>query len=220
MLQTTKGIVLHSIKHGESAIIANIYTEDFGRQSFLSFGARKKSGKANIYLFHPLSLIEIEVDYRENRNIQRIIEARYAQIFGQIYCDIRRSTIALFLGEILYRNIRESEPNKQLFDFIYNAVQLLDLAGKGVENFHLIFLMQLTKFLGFYQSKGLESEVSQEVQTEFHKLIDISLTEMDTLNFSNILRNKLLENIINIYEQHLTGTGQIQSFKILREVFN
>lgn len=220
MLQKTKGIVLHSIKHGDSSIIAHIYTECLGRQSFLSYGSRKKKGISNRYIFHPLSLIEIDVDYKENRNIQKIIEARNAHIFSQLYYNIRRSTIALFLGEILYRNIRESEPNKQLFDFIFNAVQLLDIAGNGIENFHLVFLMQLTKFLGFYPGSGFESKIDLEIYIDFHKLINTSLTELDTLNVSNTQRQKLLDAILELYRLHLAGTGQIQSLKVLREVFD
>jgi DNA repair protein RecO (recombination protein O) len=99
-------------------------------------------------------------------------------------------------------------------------VQLLDMAGKGIENFHLIFLIQLTKFLGFYPEVSFESKIDPEIQSDLYKLINISLTEIDTLSISNTLRQKLLDAILEIYKQHLSETGQILSLKIFREVFH
>jgi DNA repair protein RecO (recombination protein O) len=219
MLHKIKGIVLYSIKYSESSLILHIYTDSYGRQSFLAYRSKNKKSKASAYLFHPLSLIKLEVDYKENREIQKIIEARFDYIFTQLYNDVRRSTIAIFLGEILNRNIKESEPNKQLFDFIYNAVQFLDVARDGIENFHLVFLIQLSKFLGFFPEQDFVLKVDEELRTDLHTLINISLTELNNLKISSSRRQQLLDVIIEMYQQHLTGTGQIQSLKILREVF-
>jgi len=220
MLQKLKGIVLYSIKYNETSLFLHIYTDKYGRQSFLAYRTRKKKSKSNAYLFHPLSLIELEVDLKENREIQKIIEANFDHIYSQLYYDVKRSTIAIFLGEILNKNIRETEPNKQLFDFIYNAVQLLDVAKEGIENFHLIFLIQLSKFLGFYPTMDYELKIEADLRNEFHSLVNISLTELDKIKISNSDRQRLLDIILELYKVHLTGPGQIQSLKILREVFD
>jgi DNA repair protein RecO (recombination protein O) len=220
MLQKVKGIVLHSFKHGDSGLIAHIYTENFGRQSFVIYGVRKKKGKAKNYLFHPLSFIEFETDFKENKSIQRIIEVKSALIFNNIYYDIRRSTIAIFLGEILYRNIRESEPNKNLYDFISQSIQLLDITEKGVENFHLIFLLQLTKFLGFFPSTEFIIYNNNILYKEKIDLRYISITDIGYIDISNITRQNMLDEILNFYEKHIMGIGQIKSLMILREVFH
>lgn len=219
MLQKTKGIVLYSVKHGESALITHIYTNNYGRQSFLTYSTHRKRGLTNAYLFHPLSLLELEVEYKENRDIQKIIEARHSFIFNQLYFDVRKSTIALFLGEILHRNIRETEANKQLFDFIYNSVQLLDVIKEGVENFHLVFLVQLTKFLGFYPGIDYELKIKPEIQYDFQKLISASLTDITTLKFSKVIRQVLLNLILELYKNHLLESSNLRSLKVLRELF-
>jgi DNA repair protein RecO (recombination protein O) len=219
MLQKIQGIVLFSVKYSESGLVTHIYTNKFGRQSFITNSTRKKKGLTNAYLFHPLSLLEIEVDYKENRDIQKIIEARYFYIFNQIYFDVRRSTIAMFLGEILDRSIRESEPNIKLFEFINNAVQLLDIQ-EGIENFHLVFLAQLSKFLGFHPGVDFELKNRNLLAPEFHRILTISLTEINTLNFSKSIRRELLNLILELYKEHITETATLRSLKVLRELFD
>jgi DNA repair protein RecO (recombination protein O) len=217
MFQKVKGIVLHPIKHGDSGLISHIYTESYGRQSFVIYGVRKRKTKANVYLFHPLSLLEIEIDFKENRNLQRIIEAKSTHIFNNIYIDIRRSTIAQFIGEILYKNIKESEPNYRLFDFLFNSVQLLDLTSEGVENFHLIFLLHLSKFLGFFPNDEIRDKFKGDGEIS---LLNVSLSELGSINISNRSRQEILNEILKFYEEQMTGVGNVKSLKILRELFH
>jgi DNA repair protein RecO (recombination protein O) len=221
MLQKTRGIVLHSIKYGESGLIIELFTENFGRQSYMIHGIRKKKSKVNAYLFHPMTLLDIDADYKEGRNLQKIKEVKSSYVINQIYFDIRRSTIAMFIGEILYRNIRETEPNKNLFDFLFHSVQLLDIAEKGIENFPIIFLLQLTKFIGIYPNTNLEINHNKaQSELSFYYLLNYSLSEIGVINIDASKRQSFLESIINYYRIHLAGTGQIQSLKVLREVFH
>lgn len=219
MLQKVKGIVLHSVKYGESNIIAEIYTQNIGRQSFMIYGVRKKNSKVNSYLFQPFTILEFEADLKENRHIQTIREVKANPLINNIYFDIRRSTIAQFISEILHRAVRSGEPDLNLYNYIFHSILLLDTAENGIENFHLIFLLQLTKFLGIYPENGFKLYNQQEADKFGKQLIEFSLAELPILNIDYLSRQNMLDMVLNYYAEHLIGIGQIKSLKILREVF-
>jgi DNA repair protein RecO (recombination protein O) len=220
MLQKTRAITLHSFKYGESGIIAHLYTENFGRQSFLIHGVRKKNSTISSYLLQPLAILDIEVYFKEARDLQHIKEVKPSTYLHDIRFNIHKSTIAIFLSEILYKTLRESEPDKKLFDFLLNAIQLLDISKNGIENFHLIFLLQYTKFLGIYPIDN-EDFIYHNAKSglNLQKLLQHSLADLNSFILEYTERQELLD-IINIYyKSHISGFGQIQSLKILREVF-
>ncbi|MCD4664768.1 MAG: DNA repair protein RecO [Bacteroidales bacterium] len=150
MLHKTRGIVLNKVKYSETSLIVKIYTELFGLQSYLIRGIRNKKSKIKPSLLQHLALIELIVYHKEKKSIQHIKEIKSAYQFKSVPFDIRKSSIIIFLNEILYKVIKEEESNKSLFEFLFNTIQILDINEKGVSDFHLIFLVQLTKFLGFF----------------------------------------------------------------------
>src|SRR6056297_3707722 len=150
MIQSTRGIVLHSFKYGETGIICNIYTETHGKVAFLVQGARKHKAKLKANLFQPLFLLDLEVYYKEKRQLQKIREARNAHPFQSIPYDFRKRTIALFIAEVLYKSLQEEESNPPLFSYLINQIKMLDLKEEGLANFHLYFLIHLSKYLGFF----------------------------------------------------------------------
>lgn len=221
MLHKTKGIVLHSLKYGDSSIIAHIYTRDFGRQSYMVNGVRGKNSKFHSGHFQPLSILEMQVDHKPNRELQRIRELNGIQPFYHIHTDIIKSTIALFLGEILYRCLREVERNSPLFDYIESSILLLEVCNSGCVNFHLVFLMQFTRFLGIYPENNIQLTNYQpaNVELKLQQLLTYTLKDLDKLNLDNKSRNLLISSIIDYYYFHLEGMGKITSLEILREVF-
>lgn len=220
MLYKTKAIIFHSIKYGESDIITQAYTEKFGRQSFLVHGVRKKKSKLNSYLFQPLSLIEIVAYLKETRDLQKVKEIKSSEVLKNIHFDIRKSSVALFLSEVMTRTLREVEPNIPLFNYLNHAVQILDFADDGVENFHLVFLMQFTKFLGIYPKNNRElSRYSISKGFQIANLLDISLTDAKQLKMDGLTRNQLLDQLLRYYEDHIDGMGKIKSLSVLRDVF-
>jgi DNA repair protein RecO (recombination protein O) len=221
MLQKSKAIVLNSVKYGESGVIAHLYTEKFGRQTFLVHGIRKKKSIISSNSLQPLALLDIEAYYKEGRDIQHTKEIKPYLYLQNIRFDIRKSTIAIFLCEILYKTLREAESNRLLFDFLLNSIQLLDMTEKGIENFHLIFLLQYSKFLGIYPINN-EDFIIYGTKSEFNlrKLLQHSLADIGVFMFDHFERQELLDSIISYYKTHLSGFGQMESLSILREVFH
>src|SRR4030043_1893322 len=129
MLYKTKGIILHQIKYTDSGIIAQVYTREFGRQSILIKGMRsRKSGKHNV-LFQPMFILDLVFYYRESREIQILKDFSVSHSPADIYADVKKSCIAVFLAEILASVLREESPNFELFDYIEDSIKYLDKCG-------------------------------------------------------------------------------------------
>jgi len=241
MLHKTKGIVLHYIKYGDTSIIAYIYTEIFGRQAYIVNGVRKKSSKIRLNQFQPLSILELDVYYKPNRDIQRIKDLKNSLLLKTVHDNIVKSSIALFIAEIMYKTLREVEPNKPLFDFIYNSIHILDIKDKGIENYHLVFLLLLSKYLGISpvdgnqksieftvtkhptlikNVKGFSFILTAEEKGAMTQLHEYSFKNLEKIKIDNNTRSSLLEKFIEYYKLHLEGIGTIKSLAVLKEVFS
>ncbi|MGD2033861.1 MAG: DNA repair protein RecO [Bacteroidales bacterium] len=220
MLFRTKGIVLHSVKYGESGIITRTYTEKFGKQSFLVHGVRKKKSKISPYLFQPLSILDIIAYIKTSRNLQKVKEIKSSTVLKSIHFDVRKSSVALFISELLNRVIREEEPDIQLFIYLDNAIQMLDFIEEGIENYHLIFLMQFTKFLGIYPKNNLNlSRYSLPGNLNLYDLLDYSLADAKKLRMDSTTRTQALDQLLLYYRDHIGEINEIKSLKVLHDVF-
>ena len=221
MLKKTRLIVLHSLKYGESGLITQAYCEHFGRQSFIVQGVRKKNSAFSSYLFQPLSLLTVEAYIKETRELQRIKEAKPSVVLQSIHFEIQKSAIAVFISEILYRTLREIEPNTSLFDYLFSAVQLLDKTERGFENFHILFLIQYSKFVGIYPID--HSELHHYISSAGYNIIDlldISLKDMAQLVLNGETRTSILRSLMTYYQDHIEGLGKIRSLPVLYELFH
>lgn len=221
MLHKTSGIVLHTIKYGDTSIIAHIYTRDFGRQSYMVNGVRNKKSKFHYNNFQPLTLLDLEVDHKNTREIQRIRDLKIAQPFHNIQTNIIKNTIALFVGELLYRCLHDTEANHALFDYASSAIQILDYCQEGCVNFHLVFMVQFTRFLGIFpqNNKELDRLQPKESTIKLHDLLSFTLKKLDKLELNNTQRNLLVKAMVDYYYYHLEGMGKISSLDVLHEVF-
>ena len=140
MIYKLKAIVLHSIKYKENSSIVYLYTNGFGRQTYLINGLRSSKGKTKVNLFHSLFLLDIEAYHNPKSDIQRLKECQLTVPLQSIPFTLTKSSLALFISELLYKVIREEEPNTDLFDFLYHSIMMLDQLEDGVANFHLHFL--------------------------------------------------------------------------------
>lgn len=241
MLATTEGIVLHTIKYGESSVIATIYTRDFGRQSYLVNAAHGKHAKNRAGLLQPLFLVEIIAYYKQSRDLNRVKELRSNQNYQNLSFDISKSTLAIFLAEMLFRSIHEQESYPEMFDFIKHSLLYFDLMEHGTANFHIYFLYRLTEYLGFLpelkkvgfqnwfdikKGKVVHTQPSHPFfanKEETENLIYLSglkLPEIEHLNISRKMRDSLLSVIVEYYRVHFDDSAEIKSLKILREVFS
>ncbi|MTI33618.1 DNA repair protein RecO [Xanthovirga aplysinae] len=229
MLHKSRGIALNYIKYKESSIIARIYTELFGLQSYVINGVRSKKSRYKVALFQPLTLLDLVVYKREHAGLNRISEVKCSNPFASIPFDVKKSGIALFLTEVLVKSVREEEPNPSLFAFLEQSILMLDHLESHYENFHLQFLLKLSKYLGFGAATAHDFF---EQLFPFTDLKDMALTEEQSINqltilnyqndfhLSNKYRREILGHILQFFKLHLENFGEVKSLAVLKEIMS
>jgi DNA repair protein RecO (recombination protein O) len=239
VLHKTRGIVFHQIKYSETSIIAKIYTEVHGLQSYLVKGVRQRKSSIKAAYFQPLTLLDLVVQHKEKKDLQYIKEIKPAFHFKSIQTDVIKSTVAIFINEILYKSIKEEESNQKLFDFLYHAIQILDITDTLISNFHLIFMIQFSKYLGFFpknnysdsnkyfnlqdgefQSAITDSMIfmNESLSTFLNHLLAKNFEEHAKININKNIREELTIKLLQYYEMHVSGFGKTKSLPILAEV--
>lgn len=241
MLQKTTGIVLHSLKYSDTTNIVDIYTELWGRASFLVRASRSKRSAVKATLFQPLSLVEFEANVRPASGLHHIKEARCVYPFASIPYHPQKSAIALFLSEFLYRGIREEAENAPLFAYLRHSIAWLDACEGSFSNFHLVFLMRLSRFLGLYPN------VEEYLQGDFFDLLNASftsvrpqhnsyisgdeayrVTQLMRMNYETMHlfamnrteRTRCLVIMNDYYRLHIPGFPELKSLSVLQELFD
>ena len=226
MLQKTKGIVLHTLKYNDTSIIVDMYTELSGRTSFLVPVPRSRKAAVKSVLFQPLSFIEFEADYRPNATLYRVKEAKSFYPFTSIPYDPYKSSMALFLAEFLYRAIREEAENRPLFAYLQHSVIWLDECREGFANFHLVFLMRLSRFLGlnacFTSTRPQlhSSYINPEEAGRLRQLMRMNYETMHLFGMSRAERTRCLTIMNDYYRLHLPDFPALKSLDVLKELFD
>lgn len=241
MLCKTRGIVLHAISYNDTYNIVYMYTEAFGRVSYLVARGRGKKSRVSKTLFMPLSVLEMEVEHLNKRDLHRIRETKLCFPLAQLSCDPVKNALALFVAEVLFRVVKETEPDPRLFDYLYRSIRLLEGIDKGTANFHLVFLLHLLTYLGV--SPNLESYIegyyfdmqngvftdrppmnrhylNREESKVFARLFKISYENMSLYAFSRRERVVILDRILSYYRLHLPEIPEIKSVAILQMLFD
>ncbi len=233
----TKAIVISSLKYQEKSLIVKCFTLSDGLKSYFvrdAFSSRKSNQK--IAYFQPLTILEIEAIHKNKGTLESFKEIKVATPFHSIHSDVVKSTIVMFVSEILNTSIQEEEKNEALFNFLETALHWLD-NHQEISNFHLILLLEITKYLGFYpDTANMESkffEMTEGVFSPFHAIS--SLTEHETILFKKLIdlkfdnnqksfhvieRQLLLKILIDYYSFHLDGFRKPKSIEVLKEVFS
>jgi DNA repair protein RecO (recombination protein O) len=236
MLVKTKAIVISSLKYQEKSLIVKCITYSDGLKSYFvpnAFAAKKSNQK--IAYFQPMSILEIEANHKNKGTLEHFKEIKLAHGYQSISNNIIKSTIVMFLSEIIHHSIHEEEKNESLFNFLESALLWLD-AHEEISNFHLILLLELTKFLGIYPDtseyeltyfdtkEGIFSLfqgtncLSEHETFLFKKLIDLKF-DSDQKVFAGIERQILLKILLDYYAVHLDGFKKPKSLDVLKEVF-
>lgn len=220
MLHKTRGIVFRFTRYGETSIIVTMFTELFGLQTYIVNGVRSKSAKNKIALYQPLTLLDLVVYHKENAPILRIKELQCAHPYQSLMVDVKKSTLALFLNELLNRAVKEQSHSQEVFPFLFDSLVTLDLLSVHYENFHVSFLIKLSRFLGFganFSEEILGARlISDEEEIILKKLITSDYQTHVAMTTHQ--RRSLLEVMLRFYRQHLEGFGEMKSIQILREV--
>lgn len=236
---STKAIVLSSIKYGDTSLIVKCYTEEEGVKTYLIRGVLKpkKKGIKAAY-FQPLTQLKIVANHNSKNTLNSIKEVQVSQPYRTIHCDIVKQAVVFFLSEILASAIQEEEQNKTLYSYLETAFIWLDTHDK-IANFHLLFMLNLTGFLGFYPDMSgkdkigfnlLEGNFSNSTQDknviyrndfyQFKKLLGINFDSIEDVSYSKEERQLVLQMIIQYFKLHLGSFRKPKSLQVLEIVFS
>lgn len=235
-----RGIVLNTVKYGDLSMVVQLLTDVGGRRSFMVQGIRSSRGHGSkAALFQPMFAVEFEGMESSRMELHRFREVRSGIVLQTLPFDVRKSTVALFMAEVLYRLVKESEPNEPLFSFVWGSVEALDSLDEGVANFHLWFLANLSRFLGFSPGNGyrdgalfdmreghftnvrpLHGQVMEAQDAEiFRDLLECDVRFLGEIGLNRNQRVGFLDAMMTYYGYHLESVRSVRSIKILREVF-
>lgn len=222
MIHKTKGIVLNYIKFKESSIICKIFTESFGLQSYIVNGVRNLKSSKNISLFQPLTLVDLVVYNKSSSDIQRIKEIKVDIIYLTNHTSIKKVSVCLFLSELLTKILSNEPDQNEKFNFLYNSFIVFDQLKKDFNNFHIQFLLRLTKIFGFEISDVNQILNSNSKSKEINAFVlnCISMNFNSKINSNYYQRNEVLNALILYFSQSLGIPIKIKSLKVLKEVFN
>jgi DNA repair protein RecO (recombination protein O) len=239
MIVTTKAIVLNAIKYRDNDLIVKCFTEEEGCKSYLLRGVlSSKKGKVRKSYFQPLSQIELTGNHNIKGKLNSIKDVQPLHHYFSIYSDVYKQAIVFFLAEILNVSLQEEEENRDLYTFLETSFLWLDTHDKTA-NFHILFMLNLSKFLGFYpdlcnmefeyfdlvegrfskDSSQSKNMISGEVLKEFKMLLGINFDSVENVLLNSSRRHDILKVLIQYFELHLTGFRTPKSLEVLKTVF-
>lgn len=239
MQVTTKAIVLSALKYGDTSLIVKAFTASDGIKSYILKGVlSSKKGKLKSAYFQPLTQLEIVANHRNKGTLETLREAKVFYHYQTLYANMAKNAMTLFLAELLGNSIREEERNDELFQFLQASLQWLDMHNE-IGNFHLVFMLSLSKYLGFYpdiyqidkpyfdlvegeftSSESLNPMLKGENIYYFKTFLGINFDAVHTIKMNKSNRQELLKSLILYFELHLQGFRKPRSLAVLNEVFN
>ena len=240
MLTKTEAIVLHAFKYGETRMIVDMYTREHGRLSFAVPLPKSSKGRMKKQFFQPLTLLSIEVDVRPRLQLQKLASAAILTPLPSLQTEPVKLSVTLFLAEFLYHALKGEQQNAPLFDYVVNSLQWLDSADGQTANFHLVFVMRLARFLGFYpnlddyspgdffdlrastfcRQQPLHRDVLQPQEAEKVQLMmRMDYATMHLFQMSRHDRGRLIEIALAYYRIHLPAFPELRSLGVLQEMW-
>lgn len=239
MTHKTQGIVIRTIDYSDTSIIAHIYTEKFGIQGYLINGAKRPRAKIHVNILQPLCLLNLEVYYKNTGQLQRIKEAKQTPVLSSIPLNIVKSTIAMFINEVLSKVLRNQNADEALFSFLFNSIVWLEEKTGKLANFHLLFLIKLSRHLGFSPSAPNRAKdyfdlsggtfedtlgphpyyIAPPLTSLFLLLIHSNYEQGATINMTKTQRKELLIKILDFFALHTESFGEVKSLRVLEEIF-
>ena len=226
MQVNTSAIVLSAIKYKDSSLIVSCYTKEIGVQSYILhhiFNARK--AKINPAYFQLLTQLEIQTNYKHNQSLHKITEVKLLHSYNSIHSNIYKSTVSMFIAEVLQNILKEEEKNEELYDFLEASLLWYDLNNFNA-NFHLIFLLKISQYLGIYPDKEtLNMNFFKHEKTNFkinilNELLGINFDSLYSIKINAQMRQNILNEILDYFSNHLGYFKKPKSLKVLHDIFN
>ncbi len=234
-----RGIVLGTLKYGEKGVIVHLLTDVCGRQSYMIQGVRPTAKGSKMALLQPMFTVEFEGLTSSKMSLHRMKDIVPGMVLHTTPFDVRKSTMALFMAEVLYRLVKESEESSGLFDFVWGSVAALDALEEGIANFHLWFLANLSRPLGFSPDNEYVDgawldirdghftpnalipsfALSPENARILHDMLECDVRYLGEIGLNRTERVEFLEAMLKYYSYHLDSIRSVESIRVLREVF-
>jgi DNA repair protein RecO (recombination protein O) len=241
MLQETPVIVLNTTKYTDSLSIITCFTLEYGRASyFVRVASKKGRGSNRNAFFQPLSMLVLNVNHHQGKSIQQIKDVHIEHPFSNIPFHPIKNVIALFIAELLYRCLSIEEAHSQLYSFLENSILQLDAMEEGIENFHMIFMIKLTRYLGFEMTDNSTVSnyfdlqngmfvtapplhahyIEAECCAQLSKLIGMNYQSASQLRINRQLRVQLLNALLDYYKLHVADFKGLKSFDVFQILFD
>jgi DNA repair protein RecO (recombination protein O) len=240
MIIASEGIVLRTIKYSDTSVICKIYTREKGMLSFLIMGVFSKKAAIKPSMLQPLQPLELHFYFHQNKNLFKIKELRPAVILNNLHYDVNRSSIAVFMAELINKSIQEEETHPALYDFLIKSILMLDSLSSSLANFPLFFLLEYSKVLGFYPSNDFSAEntcfalhhgmfthdyddenyfILPPASEYLSLMLDKGFEQFDTMAIPKQIRQILLRKLIAYYQVHLHGFKNLNSLNVLENMY-
>lgn len=240
MLVSSSGIVLSTLRYSDSSVITRIYTQQNGLRSFMVRTGKGKNTLRKLGLLQPLSLVQISYSMDERKNLLQARSMEREIPIKTIPFNPIKSCITMFVAEVVGRSIKEEEANESLFSYLRNSILLLDDSDVSPANFHLKFMLEFTRFLGFYPESNdsnrsffdlSEGEfvatvpihpyfIEKPLTEIFDRMLNTGMSAYEQVRMTNEQRRLLLQKLVDYYRLHLDGMKEIKSHKVLEEVLS
>lgn len=240
MMTKTRAIVIGNVKYGDRKMIVDLFTEVKGRLSFITTISSSSRSRHKRLYFQPLTLLNIEFDDRPNQNLLRMRDFQVERPYATMQSEMEKVAVCMFLAEFLNHATRGEQDNRPLFDYILRSLLWLDACPDRYANFHLVFMLRFSMFVGFFPN--LEDyadgdffdlrEGSFEAAAPLHgdylgpeeaarlqQVMRMSYENMHLFRMSHAYRNWFTEMILKYYQLHIPGFPQLKSLEVLKSLF-
>lgn len=236
----TPALVLSTVNYGDRQLIVDLLTRQAGRQSFIVRLSQSPHGRVHRRLFQPLTLLDADFTLRPNRTLQRFSEVRMSRPWTSLTANPYKMPLVFFVAEFLRHATRDEQDVATLFDYVVDSVEWLDMASEGYANFHLVFMIRLSMFLGFFPN--LESYepgacfdlrsgcfsttvpphpdyIQADEAEAMVSLMRLSFATMRLFRMSREQRNRCVDVILDFYRLHIPAFPELKTLGVVRELF-
>ena len=216
MVKVTELIVLHTTKFGENSIVVHTLSKEYGRRGFVVRGVGKKSVMS---LFQPLSILEADITESSKSNLFTARNLSLKHHLSGIRENMFKNSMTMFMAEVLYRSIKDGAREEGLFEWCEKSILTLDAIKSDFSNFHIRFLLELAMSLGFSPEAKALLPFADSHFPIIERFMKESFAETMLIPLSGVVRNEIAEEILRYIEYHTESSLNINSLKVLRELF-